>query len=170
MEKVFFPKAKSSSASQKVSCILRKQKFHYRIHKSPTDLCSAHAPVPFLYDPFWYCPPTQVWFFRTVSLSQVPHQNSVHPSQLVHKCYMSRPSHLFVLDLPNDIGPSLRPRRSCRHMLIVYIEELLASRPPQLVHQTFLALRDFLFNIFAATLHMWRRYSSPLIWRRTVTW
>jgi hypothetical protein len=41
--------------------------------------------------------------------------------------------------------------------LIFYGEELLAPRPiPKLEDHPLSALRDRLFNIFAATLHIWR--------------
>jgi hypothetical protein len=44
-----------------------------------------------------------------------------------------------------------------RNKLIYYGEELLAVRPtPKLEEYTLSAVRDRLFNIFAATLHIWR--------------
>jgi len=50
-----------------------------------------------------------------------------------------------------------------------YDEGLLASRPtPKLEDHTLLAVHDYLFNIFAAVLHIWR--PSPMVrWRAFVT-
>jgi hypothetical protein len=44
-----------------------------------------------------------------------------------------------------------------RNRLIFYGEEFLAPRPtPKLEDHLLSAVRDCLFNIFAATLHIWR--------------
>jgi hypothetical protein len=49
--------------------------------------------------------------------------------------------------------------------LTFYGEELLASRPtPKLEDHPLYAVRDCLFNIFVATLHIWR--PSPPDWRK----
>jgi hypothetical protein len=46
--------------------------------------------------------------------------------------------------------------------LFFYGEELLAPRPtPKLEDHPFLAVRDCLFNIFAATLHIWKPFLHP---------
>jgi hypothetical protein len=48
--------------------------------------------------------------------------------------------------------------------------ELLAPRPiPKLEDNPLLALRDCLFNIFAASLHIWRP-SPSATWKRVMTW
>jgi len=44
-----------------------------------------------------------------------------------------------------------------RNKLVFYSEELLAPRPtPKLEDHRLSAVRDFLFNVFVATLHTWR--------------
>jgi hypothetical protein len=44
-----------------------------------------------------------------------------------------------------------------RNVIIFYGEELLAPRPtPNLEDHPLSAVRDCLFNVFAATLHNWR--------------
>ena len=46
--------------------------------------------------------------------------------------------------------------------LIFYEEDLLAPRPaPKLEDHPFSAVRDCLYNIFAATLHIWRPFLHP---------
>jgi hypothetical protein len=52
------------------------------------------------------------------------------------------------------ISPRPRPCEVFRNMVIIYGEELLASRPtPKLEDHSLSAVRDCLFNVFAATLH-----------------
>jgi hypothetical protein len=54
-----------------------------------------------------------------------------------------------------------------RNNLIFYGEELLAQRPTRrLEDHLLLAVRDCLFNIFAATLHTWRAFPPSDIWER----
>jgi hypothetical protein len=54
-------------------------------------------------------------------------------------------------------GPCPRLLVNFRNKLIFYGEELLAPRPtPKLEDHPLSAIRDCLFNIFAATLHIWR--------------
>ena len=49
-----------------------------------------------------------------------------------------------------------------RNMIIFYGEELLAAHPiPKAGGLPLSAVRDSLFNIFAATLHMWRSFLHP---------
>jgi hypothetical protein len=49
-----------------------------------------------------------------------------------------------------------------RNMVIFYSEELLAPRPtPKLEDHPFSAVRDCLFNVFAATLHIRRQLLHP---------
>jgi hypothetical protein len=55
------------------------------------------------------------------------------------------------------IRPGPRLLSNIRNKLNFYGEELLAPRPtPKLENHPFLAVRDCLFNIFAATLQNWR--------------
>jgi hypothetical protein len=63
--------------------------------------------------------------------------------------------------LTHGAEPFLRSRQWCSHsitsQLVFYGEELLAPCPtPKLEGHPMSALRDCLFNIFAATLHTWR--------------
>ena len=49
-----------------------------------------------------------------------------------------------------------------RNIVSLYGEELLAPRPiPKLEDHPFSAVRDSLFNIFAATIHIWRPFIHP---------
>jgi hypothetical protein len=49
-----------------------------------------------------------------------------------------------------------------RNIIIFYGEELLAPRPtPKLEDHPLSAVRDCLFNVFAATLHTWRPFLHP---------
>jgi hypothetical protein len=46
--------------------------------------------------------------------------------------------------------------------VIFYGEELLAPRPtPQMEDHPMSAVRDCLFNVFAATLHIWKPFLHP---------
>jgi hypothetical protein len=55
-----------------------------------------------------------------------------------------------------------RPCDIFRNTVILYGEELLAPRPtPKLEDQHLSAVRDSLFNVFAATLHIWRPFLHP---------
>jgi len=55
--------------------------------------------------------------------------------------------------------------------LFLYGEELLVLRPtPKLEDYSLSAVRDCLFNIFAATLHIWRPSPPPATRRLTITW
>jgi hypothetical protein len=48
------------------------------------------------------------------------------------------------------------------NMVIFYGEELLAPRPtPKLENHPLSAVRDCLFKVFAATLHIWRPFLHP---------
>jgi hypothetical protein len=56
------------------------------------------------------------------------------------------------------------PRRCemFRNMVIFYGEELLAPRPtPKLENHPLSAVRNCLFNVFAATLHIWKPFLHP---------
>jgi hypothetical protein len=49
-----------------------------------------------------------------------------------------------------------------RNVIIFYGEELLAPRPtPKLEDHPLSAIRDCLFNVFAATLYNWRPFLHP---------
>jgi hypothetical protein len=58
-----------------------------------------------------------------------------------------------------------------RNKLVFYGEELLAPRPtPKLGDHPLSAVRDCLFNIFAATLHTWRVFPPSATWGRAMLW
>jgi hypothetical protein len=64
-----------------------------------------------------------------------------------------------LLGLKQWVSPSPRPCETFRGMAIFYGEELLASHPnPKMEDHPLSALRDCLFNTFAATLHIWRPF------------
>jgi hypothetical protein len=49
-----------------------------------------------------------------------------------------------------------------RNIIVFYGEELLAPRPtPKLEDHPLSAVRDCLFNVFAATPHNWRSFLHP---------
>jgi hypothetical protein len=67
-------------------------------------------------------------------------------------------------------APGPRLFEHIRKKLNFYSEELLALRPtPKLEDHPLSAVRDCLFNIFAATLHTWRP-SPSATWGRAVPW
>jgi hypothetical protein len=58
-----------------------------------------------------------------------------------------------------------------RNKLIFYDEELLARRPtPKLEDHPLSALRDCIFTIFAATLHIWRPSPPSATWGHAMPW
>jgi hypothetical protein len=73
-------------------------------------------------------------------------------------------SHLSVRDIPHAIHERPGPRLCVvfRNMVIFYGEELLAPRAtPKLEGHPLSALRDCLFNVFAATLYIRRPLVHP---------
>jgi hypothetical protein len=67
-----------------------------------------------------------------------------------------------LLKLYQTISPGPRLCIVLRNMVICYGEELLAPRPtPKLEDHPLSAVRDCLFNIFAATLHICRPFLHP---------
>jgi hypothetical protein len=58
-----------------------------------------------------------------------------------------------------------------RNKLIFCGKELLAPRPtPKLEDHPLTAVRDCLFNIFAATLHIWRASPPSATRERSMPW
>jgi hypothetical protein len=58
-----------------------------------------------------------------------------------------------------------------RNKLIFYGEELLAPHPtPMMEDHPLSAVRDCLFNIFAASLHTWRASPPSATWGRAMPW
>jgi hypothetical protein len=69
------------------------------------------------------------------------------------------------------ISPCPRLLVNFRNMIIFYSEELLAPRPtPKLEDHPLSAVRDCLFNIFAATLHIWRPFPPSATRGRAMPW
>jgi hypothetical protein len=59
-------------------------------------------------------------------------------------------------------SPSPKPCEIFRNIVRFYSEDLLAPRPtPKLEDHPLSAVRNCLFNIFAATLHIWRPFLHP---------
>jgi hypothetical protein len=112
--------------------------------------------------PIW---PPVLALYRTyilIVLSQLPWANLP---------YTRIKSHVHFLQLRSFMqriraGP--RTFVTFRNKLIFYDEELLAQRPnPKLEDHTLSAVRDCLFSIFAATLHIWRSPPSAT-WGRAM--
>jgi hypothetical protein len=69
------------------------------------------------------------------------------------------------------ISPCPRLLVNFRNKIIFYGEDLLAPRPtPKLEDHPLSAIRDCLFNIFSATLHIWRPFPSSATWGRAMPW
>jgi hypothetical protein len=93
------------------------------------------------------------------SVTSIPERTCpVHTSNI-----LSTNFHIHFLSLRSfiqGIQPGLRLLVVFRNKLIFYCEKLLAPRPtPKLEDHPLSAVHDCLFNIFAATLHIWR--ASP---------
>jgi hypothetical protein len=81
-----------------------------------------------------------------------------------YRIYYSPPPVPILSQLNPVQRISLGPRlcRLFRNILSFYSEELLAPRPtPKLEDHPLSAVSDCLFNIFAVTLHKWRRFLHP---------
>jgi hypothetical protein len=93
--------------------------------------------------------------------------NSFSASQEIPRVLWKPEVHYRINNSPppvpiQRIGPG--PRIYClfRNIIIFYGEELLAPRPtPKLEEHPLSAVRDSLFNVFAATLHKWRPFLHP---------
>jgi hypothetical protein len=84
------------------------------------------------------------------------------------------PSHIHFFSLGRLSKESVQVR-DCLNIfetsLFFYGEELLAPRPnPKLEDHPLSAVRDCLFNIFAATLHTWRASPPSATWGRAMPW
>jgi len=81
-----------------------------------------------------------------------------------------------VHDRVHNSPPSPRPCVTFRKKLVFYSDEFLAPRPISKVEDYPLsALRDCLFNILAATLHIWRRLTLRIqrpgnVWPSATSW
>jgi hypothetical protein len=77
---------------------------------------------------------------------------------------------LSLRSLIQGIRPGPRLLVIIRNKLIFYGEELSPRPTPKLEDHLLLALRDCLFNIFAATHHIWRPSPPSATWGRAMPW
>ena len=160
-----------SAARQEVPGILWNPKVHYCIHKRP-------SPVPILshISPVYASPchfldiyfditlrSTPRSFKWSLSLSP-PQQNPLRSSAMSRTCHMPRPLILLysitrIISCEEYTASVALLNDSWR---VVYTEELLARRPTtKLEYLPLSAVRDCLFNTFAATLHIWNQFLYP---------
>jgi hypothetical protein len=86
-------------------------------------------------------------------------------SNTLSLCFLSLRS--FI----QGIRPGPRFLATFRNKFIFYGEELLVPcQTPKLEDHTLSAVRDFLFNIFAATLYIWRPSPPSANWGRAMPW
>jgi hypothetical protein len=106
------------------------------------------------------------WLRYSVVLLCPYSQTPRYHYKLGYGIFIPRPFQFIVLLRP---GPRLFV--TLRNKLIFYGEELLVPRPsPKLEGHPLSAVRDCLFNIFAATLHIWRPSPPSATWGRVMPW
>jgi hypothetical protein len=106
-------------------------------------------------------PPSPKWSRSLRS----PYQNPVRNSPFRPTCYMPRPNLISFFRCLCRTKESVQVRGFVGCFVtwcFFYSEELLAPRTtPKLEGHILSAVRDFLFNIFATTLHIWRPFLHP---------
>jgi hypothetical protein len=75
---------------------------------------------------------------------------------------------LALMSFIQRIYPGLRLLVNFLKKLIFYDEDLVPSPTPKLVDHPLSVVRDCLFNIFAATLHIWRLSPPSATWGHTM--
>ena len=162
------------AASHDIPRISRNPKVHYRTHKRPPPVPIpgqpnlVHIPTSHLLEihPNIIHPSTRRSPQWSPSL-RFPHQDPIRPPLLTHTRHMPNPSHSSRFYHPHNIGwavqislQSKHPVCDCFLTLVYYREWLLALRPtPKLEDHPSSAVRDCLFNSFAATVHTGGRSS-----------
>jgi hypothetical protein len=147
--------AVSCSATQEFPSILCSPKFHCRVHKGPPlfRILSQINPV--------HC--TSKYLSKIHSNIILPHL--VLLSGLFPSGFPTKIIFLLVRQFIQRIRPSLRPCKTFRNNMLSYGEGLLFLRPtPKQEDHPLSSVRDFLFSIFAATLHIWRPSFPPATW------
>jgi hypothetical protein len=90
----------------------------------------------------------------------------------INPCPKSHVHFLYLSSFIQRIRPGHRPFVIFRNKVISYGEELLAPRStPKMEDHPLSAVRDCLYNIFAATLQTWRPSPASATWgRATPRW
>jgi hypothetical protein len=112
-----------------------------------------------------------------LNLTYISYFSSHYPEQTCPKHTSNIPStksHIHFLPLRSfiqGICPGPRLPMNFHNKLFFYGEELLAPRPtPNLEDHPLSAVRNWLFNIFEATLNIWRLSPPSATWGRTMLW
>jgi hypothetical protein len=98
--------------------------------------------------------------------------NPYHPILSLLRYSKYQISYPFCFAYPRNLSRSdVRLLMNFLNKLIFYGEELLAPRlSPKLEDHPLSAVRDCLFNIFAATFHIWRPSPPYATWGRAMWW
>jgi hypothetical protein len=150
--------------TQGLPSIICNPNVHYRVHKNPP-----LVPILSQIDPVHTIPS----YLSKIYFNTVHRPTSWSSSETKFHITGSK-SHVHFLALRSFIQrthPGPRLLMNFRNKLIFYGEELLARRPTsKLEDHPLLAVRDCLFNVFAATLHI--RWPSPpsATWGRAMSW